>query len=115
MEKELRIGNITKQGIVKNFWEKGVHVGFGKCYEFNELEPTPITEEYLLSFGFQSKDIHDNYKFKDIEISTTYRKISNNERYGFHLVGQYEIKIEFVHQLQNLYFVLTNEELTFKQ
>ena len=44
--KELRIGNLTEQGEIKNFWEKGTHVGFGKCFEFNELSPIPITEEW---------------------------------------------------------------------
>ena len=105
---ELRIGNLTKQGEVKSFFENGIHVGFGKCYNFNELEPIPLTEEWLLKLGFRTEE-SNCFELDNIHINTrrelmwVFTKCKNN----------IEIEIpEYVHQLQNLYFALTNEELT---
>lgn len=107
---ELRIGNFTEQGQIKNFWERGVHFGFGKCYEFNELKPIPLTEEWLLKFGF--------------EIDKTY--VSEQNPYLDHIKNEVRIsmpyfsfeygdgafnELKYVHQLQNLYFALTGKEL----
>lgn len=101
---ELRIGNLTEQGEVKSFFENGVHVGFGKCYYFNELEPIPLTEEWLLKFGFK---IERQYEcdFASIGVFT----ISFGENFFYEYTN-----LKYVHQLQNLYFALTNEELTLK-
>ena len=103
---ELRIGSVTDKGIVKSFWEKGVHVGFGKCFEFDELEPIPLTEEWLPKFGIIKKNGYP-YKF-----NKGYLKLRN----GIFFFKYYEIEIElpFVHDLQNLNFALTNEELKIK-
>ena len=52
--KSLRLGSIVSQGTVKSFYEHGIHVGFGKCIQFNEVKPEPITEVWLQKFGFES-------------------------------------------------------------
>jgi hypothetical protein len=113
---ELRIGNVTQEGVIKTFWEKGVHVGFGKCYEFDELNSIPLTEEILLKAGFVSggakqwlfitldkKDecyLYLNPLGKGIAIDQNGTECS------------FEIEFKYVHQLQNIFFSLTNEELT---
>ncbi|WP_396187755.1 hypothetical protein [Flavobacterium sp.] len=99
---DLRIGNMTKQGIIKNFWERGVHVGFGKCYEFNELEPLILTEEALLNFGFKI-DRQYQCDFASIGVFT----ISFGENFFYDYTN-----LKYVHQLQNLYYAITQRELT---
>lgn len=75
----------------------------------------PLTEEWLLKFGFKAESIYSNFKLEDFEISSTVRIIATNERSCFYLAGDIPqsmiIRLEYVHQLQNLYFSITGEEL----
>lgn len=109
---ELRIGNITKQGIVKTFWEKGVHVGFGKCYEFNELNPVNVTEKELLKFGFFI--VEANGKFEATLPNFRYNIYWTKHTDGFLFCDGETALINFnyLHELQNLVFVLGQRELT---
>ena len=83
----------------------------------DRIEPIPLTEEWLFKFGFRD----NNYSFdKDIfHISWSVRVISTNVRSLFFLDGEipddWKINIKYVHQLQNLYFALTGEELEIKE
>jgi hypothetical protein len=120
---ELRIGNETKQGKVICFYEQGVHVGFGKCFNFSQLEPIPLTEEWLLKFGFV-KSINDKtlYKYLNFIYFKLEKEFNNSKDYDYisanlrgTKAGDFMCILYSVHQLQNLYFALTNEELTIKQ
>jgi len=77
------------------------------CEEF--IEPIPLTEEWLLKFGGILDREDDSYVFKHFAVSV-------NEKSEAIMFFQDEEIAEFnyVHQLQNLYFALTGEELTFK-
>ena len=85
------------------------------CYIQNELEfplnPIPLTEEILLKFGFFKK--LGNYELENFRFH-----ISQPMNFdGFVFCEGYSVitdKIQFVHQLQNLFFALKDEELTFK-
>ena len=86
------------------------------------IEPIPLTEEWLVRFGFEKRDIPSlgmiryfiwidkirrpkNVKFEQFAVDLiSLRYIFSNP----------QIKIKHVHQLQNLYFALTGEELTIK-
>jgi hypothetical protein len=73
-----------------------------------EIVPIPLTEEILLAFGFEYDDIDGN---------SGYWKV-NNFKVVFGEDGcsyNWSLIIKYVHQLQNLVFALTGEELTFKQ
>lgn len=75
------------------------HVG-----EFiSECKPIPITEEWLLKFGFGKLCNRIIGKF---QFNIIYNYCCEVQ------IGTQTIKIEFVHTLQNLYFALTGEELT---
>ncbi len=111
---ELRIGNLYDQ--------------FGNITEVNwctikDLEkapkeqlwckPIPLTEELLLKFGFE-KDGNKIYRNGRFFIENlfgnrmTFRITINNAE------SAHANSIEFVHQLQNLYFALCGEELEMK-
>jgi len=68
------------------------------------LKPIPLTEEWLLKFGFKSDP--ENIVF-EINGLLVYKQDST---FWFDLISD-SIEIEYVHQLQNLYFALTNKEL----
>lgn len=84
--------------------------------ENHKYKPIPLTEEWLLKFGcVESHKGEDfvNYwnQGKDFSID-----IVDGEIFNYRLYERYRTKsITYVHQLQNLYFALTGEELTIKQ
>ena len=81
--------------------------------ESNLIKPIPLTEEWLLKFGFKKSNVYcfGNHKLIIESLmgdrhSCRYR-INPNESIWIS-------ELHYVHQLQNLYFALTGEELTFK-
>ena len=71
------------------------------------LEPIPLTEEWLLKFGFEKLEGWDDMY---------YFQIGDFQIHEYN-VGGYEFDdfdIKNVNQLQNLYFALTGEELKLK-
>jgi hypothetical protein len=113
---ELRIGNLIinqynkiKAVDFEDFkWHFDNEQGFTNNWSF--FNPIPLTEEWLVKFGFE-KDDDDNFELLDVLIQS-WRFCSE-----FHYVNNHgcsDINILYVHQLQNLYFALTNTELTIK-
>jgi hypothetical protein len=104
---QLRIGNLVMSD---GYLYKVYHIPDDEDY-FEECQSIPLTEEWLVKFGFESNNSTSNF--------LTYY----NERYDYRIeiyqngdVWFDELrKIQHVHQLQNLYFVLTGEELTLKE
>lgn len=118
---ELRIGNLIKLTDNTEFKVVGIHI-YGldveneleRTYcEFEEFEGIPITEEWLLKFGWVWNEECKSYEYKDIRMNLDYRDISNSYTM-FNYVTKSIVceRIYYVHQLQNLHFALTNEELT---
>lgn len=130
---ELRIGNWIADRGGKNwqidYWESKNKVsakepifntqGFEfSAHPFTEyvdfLKPIQLTEKWLLDFGFKDGVTLDNDKYKiDIDYYDgwifNYRE---KDKFGHADVFLYPSSIYYVHQLQNLFFSLTNEELT---
>ena len=74
---------------------------------FDRFEPIPLTEEWLLKFGFEKT----KYGFVKMTEIACLRIWEEDVTYSGTLIEN----IEHVHQLQNLYFALTGEELTLKE
>ena len=115
--RELRIGNYVKH------FENGIVLTVGRTVAFktptntirvdvDDLEPIPLTEEWLLNFGFVYTDdldnLNRNYKLQEFEIQL---HLDVNDFMCCNTIPNY-VQIKYVHQLQNLYFALNNEELT---
>lgn len=123
---ELRIGNyVVYEDDVK---EVGlICEAFGVAYvnfknEFHKdmdfiITPIPLTEEWLLKFGFEEILYSRAYTLNNNIISFNYNlsicKIGDFDRFSDERFPLIDIK--HVHQLQNLYFALTGEELTLKK
>lgn len=135
--KELRLGNlvlfdnenimelasINSDDTIRLWREKETDTTCG-CFRLNRIKPIPLTEEWLLKFGFTIRD--KNYSLNYGGESMRYAFLDNPKNifilyfHGRHGFNVYESRrsedycIQYVHQLQNLYFALTNKELTLK-
>jgi hypothetical protein len=124
---ELRIGNwyYTNDGKPEQIDGHGISQFqdgevLGQVNDF--IKPIPLTEEWLLKFGFEKYPYLDKYKL--IEKKGFIKKESSYmvlcyflNGYGFctnhgeDMQSFGNLSIEYVHQLQNLYFALTGQEL----
>jgi hypothetical protein len=86
----------------------------------DDISPIPLTEEWFLQFGFnKTRDEASPYKDGEDTIIggrfTVFSKLTltHNSVHGwfFNKHQQPEWNIKYIHQLQNLYFALTGEEL----
>ena len=76
----------------------------------NNIEAIPLTKEILIKCGFIERQCNNgnNCSLFYNDALTLYPKtVDMNSFYLEH----YDIDIKFLHQLQNIYFDLTNEEL----
>ena len=104
---EVRIGNLvhTETGVVQT-------IEFIDRDDKDGYFPIPLTEEWLLKFGFK-KDT-EGYTLGRFEIYHFHQKPESDfiTAWGYSLSTN-EMSIKYVHQLQNLYFALTGTELTY--
>jgi len=113
---ELRLGNYlnynildsVKQGQVTNITKNRLFID-GISSKYLCAEPIPLTEEWLIKLGA--------IKIKEGVFEIGYLKFRiHSHQYGidFHFgtSGNHYIKSHFVHSFQNLYFALTQKELT---
>src|SRR5690606_22896206 len=121
--KELRIVNWvdTKYGYLQVFSvdQHGCEIvddsGWVEYFEYDKINPIPLTEEMLLKCGFVKSE---NSLFFHKETNPVKFVISlNTYTIYFKYEGLYQPMIEIpykskhLHQLQNLYFSLTGQEL----
>jgi hypothetical protein len=84
-------------------------------HNYDNIEPIPLTEEWLIKIGSTK---HESapckwYQLRNSYIEIQYYVDKSNGKSGWVLFDkETEMKaMIYVHQLQNLYFALTNEEL----
>lgn len=77
----------------------------------SQYEPIPLTEEWLLKFGFDMKNKNRLDWVKGA--FNLERSNEDNSKFCFEVYSHY-IPLDYIHQFQNLYFALTGEELTLK-
>ena len=114
---ELRIGNYLQDKALDKWFSVTSQLIFDydRLQLQNHVKPIPLTEEWLLKFRFSIiKSIYnDNIYFHEIRPELEIRLIG--EEYDLGIETEWLSEIKHVHQLQNLYFALTGEELTIKQ
>ena len=113
--RELRIGNYIEYNgeIIK------LDVSLLCCYIQNELEfplnPIPLTEETLLKFGFEKEGGYLSIgKLRGAITVCKAERESDSLCYRWFVNNLKMTDLHFVHHLQNLFFSLCGEELTFK-
>lgn len=124
---ELRIGNyitylddiyvvngIAYEELNPNKWRisfKTLDGKLGNAKSVDWIEPIPLTPEWMEMMGFVEDKQHECYVIWESESHVAIEYFD-----GFvHLVGHTSAQpmehIQYVHQLQNLYFALSGEEL----
>jgi hypothetical protein len=112
---ELRIGNWIKDG--NDFEQVTIYhldcLSIARC----EFDPIKLTEEWLLKFGFEKWEAKFNMGSSSqptvgwihgkFNLYKSYQGITHEQH-----ISMNNLICKSVHQLQNLYFALTNEELT---
>lgn len=116
--KELRIGNFVdwngEVGVVSQLLEKDVFFKCGETDLYDALKPIPLSREWLLKF-----------EFCIVDINGTIKATLGNFRYNVQTAVDYNgfffcdgenvlTNLLYVHELQNLIFVLIKKELTIK-
>lgn len=114
---ELRIGNIVNEGIVFGTIGNTIHIeGKSNTFFENEIDPIPISEEWLLKFGFEKVYISKfrtkydyvlDYSF-GFDFNHGFANISDGPSFR----GDIYTNILHIHQLQNFYYGITGKELT---
>lgn len=126
--KELMIGNLLLNGSeVVRVWSMENPLQFTvedkefSTFGGNYFQPIPLTEEWLIRFGFECKDkvnggyvIPINYDWQGEYLYCSKQGVialwNERENRDFIIINN----CNSIHQLQNLYFALTGEELTLK-
>ena len=111
---ELRIGNFyDHNGFVNEATPNTIEEVW--IAERSWVKPIPLTKEWLLKFGFEWSIRHQAWHKLSFIFDLSERGVGG---YYMHMVKKNNDiicpEIIYVHQLQNLYFALTGEELTFK-
>ena len=114
---ELRINNYVKVQlctnpiqIITNIMFNGIYTVDTENVDYADVEPIKLTDKWLINFGFEKTEWDNNNSF---------RKMVGNNDYTIVFysnciceIGDVIVKeIQYVHQLQNLYFALTENEL----
>lgn len=117
---EIRLGNyvVSIENNIYQIDEHDFEYTHNGC--ISDINPIPITEELLVKFGFEKPSVcgsyvilylNDENKPSSLQIPLFRKDVIQICRSG---ICAYEAKCEYVHQLQNLYFALTGEELEIK-
>jgi hypothetical protein len=112
--KELRIGNFVKtwkgieeiESISKDSIIWTFHPECSTTRAPEEIKPIPLTEEWLLKFGFKLIIHIHGYSFWSLKNCNIKIYDGKTEYYGYTVSH-----VKSVHSLQNLYFALTGKEL----
>jgi hypothetical protein len=124
--KDIRIGNYVQ--LVGNNWRRSyrntIATVKGKdivnlsvdALAQEDYAPIPLTEEWLVKFGLKKEQ---NLRVSSLatwgtlssDSQSWFSIIAHNDDYSFDS-PHFNNAIRFVHQLQNIYFALTGDELT---
>lgn len=115
---ELRIGNYFTDGedVKTVTWftikELSTHSKESAMFFKGWCQPIPLTEQWLLDFGFFSNPYKDRYEMVSHDLFIECDKTKGI--LDLYIETPYVV-LKTVHQLQNLFFALTGKELTLKK
>jgi len=122
----LRIGNWVKSKLhggleteVFSVFHNSVKLGCNPLalYNEDEIEPIDLTHEWLIKFDFKNLSGRDEEEFyiKDkFQLELMFLSEQDTGFYYYSPINREDVRIKYVHQLQNIYCSQKEEELTIK-
>lgn len=119
--KNLRIGNFVRaKSPEKTEWVEAHKISAHTLYSMEyptamdfvkpDMEPIPLTREWLDKFGLlEGIELGQHFYYINLPFTLTRKQKTGDTR------GQFIANVEFVHELQNLFFALTGSELKLKE
>jgi hypothetical protein len=119
---ELRIGNwveqpnggVTRVTAILNDLQIKTETGYIDKY----CRPIPLTEEWLLKFGFEKDEIGQLFLepyIDDVEANIVFYLEGDEVVLRDSFEDIFLTRVHFIHQLQNLHHALTGKELKLKE
>ena len=112
---ELRIGNWYQVMTIGGYWDNRTMTienlkSIDGC-SIDVAKTIPLTEEWLKRFGFEKYNLN-NFTLSWGGVLFYYRISDRSFRKGYQVMEKICFtEVKYVHQLQNLYFAITGEEL----
>lgn len=114
---ELRIGNLVnwngEVAIVSQLWERDIFFKCGENDLYDAIKPIPLSKEWFNKFGFVENCLDEDNKW--LNLKYRFLNFSSDESVRFKKVylsvNKMDIICDYVHQLQNVFFFLTGQEL----
>ena len=123
---DFRTGNFYTDGsnilivrLIDNYPSSGDKINNTPLLE-EYIKPIPLTDEWMFKFGFKKHKSGiggaDMWQgMNGWSLGDSGWLFRGNSKSGLKLVGYFNTTINYVHQLQNLYYALTGEELQYTQ
>lgn len=114
-DKSCKIDGITQQQAKDGYFQL-IFIG-DKSFIKEHVLAIPLTEEWLVKFGFEKQKtpyLNDGYLGYDFVHENDF-EIAIFEDGFIYNTAIHRINIKYVHQLQNLFFALTEKELELKE
>ena len=125
-ENELRLNNLVmvnyktdllskvtwiQEGSINVIFDRQPDLVNGIVCSVNDLISIPLTEEWLIKFGFKKTW----FGYENISTGIEIEPLENGDYTICINANEYHIgeNFKYVHQLQNIYFALTNRELSY--
>lgn len=112
---ELRVGNTIESSIGDEWHEYSVTADTIQNFSYDPFDvankfnrPVPLTPEIWRRCGFEFNQKHCFWSIGNFRIVQWCDNI-------YKLSDDLEVRLDYLHQLQNLYFSLTGEELVLKE
>ncbi len=126
---ELRIANLVYNEFKEVITVNSIRDAGVNGYSIETIKPIPLTEEWLLKFGFEVIGTYVNEGILVTDYGINITDCNNDEKLivsdwnmdvsiGDYSEDDYYVcnfNYQYVHQLQNLYHALTGKELKTKQ
>jgi len=102
----LRVGNL----VYDNKSQSNITITESNIGDIKNFEPIPITSEWLEEIGFQ-KRLQNKTNYPTRNNNKVEFKLNSSDNYDWESSVNNFPKVKYIHQLQNIYFTLTETEL----
>jgi hypothetical protein len=108
--RSISLDQLQHIALIDHDYEKNVHYAC-EC-TLSELEPIKISEDMLIQSGFEWDG--EYYSHPVLSEKFVIYEGENADEYRIHFTHRKYVSLYYLHQLQNIYYYLTGQELQIK-